>query len=316
MAASSSPLGGRGRESKKACSEHPSHVLPLAVRTSPPTGEEKDGKTKKQVGTQQTKATTRAGSAFKATESSEKDYDSSVRQMEPPAMGRTSPTLRRAWPKDGPLAAICVQSVDVQCVLQFTLIHAAGCVLHRRTSRVIHRLKLFLSFVHYHREATPALLTEACQPAERAFERFGQSQKEMRKEMVIKLTTGGGGTRTGGQAGLFKPSPAFKVSIYPLARRKRESPGASSTRAREKGATRQDQRLPLPNLPTAQDRPRVGNIGARSSPLAPHNKSNPKPDIPDRLGTPQSQFFGWQARPNFEPATGGQSILGFRKVFA
>ena len=70
---------------------------------------------------------------------------SSRRQSEPPAMGRTSPTLRRAWPKDGPLAAICVQNVDVQCVLQFTLIHAAGCVLHRRTSRVIHRLKLFLT---------------------------------------------------------------------------------------------------------------------------------------------------------------------------
>ncbi len=75
------------------------------------------------------------------------DCESSGRQInEPPAMGRTSPTLRRAWPKDGPLAAICVQSVDVQCVLQFTLIHAAGCVLHRRTSRVIHRLKLFLFF--------------------------------------------------------------------------------------------------------------------------------------------------------------------------
>ena len=87
-----------------------------------------------------------AGSAFEATEFC--NYESSVRQIEPPAMGRTSPTLRRAWPKDGPLAAICVQSVDVQCVLQFTLIHAAGCVLHRRTSRVIHRLKLFL-FVRF-----------------------------------------------------------------------------------------------------------------------------------------------------------------------
>lgn len=75
------------------------------------------------------------------------DCESSARQTEPPAMGRTSPTLRRAWPKDGPLAAICVQSVDVQCVLQFTLIHAAGCVLHRRTSRVIHRLKLFSFFL-------------------------------------------------------------------------------------------------------------------------------------------------------------------------
>ena len=69
-------------------------------------------------------------------------YDGPERWREPPAMGRTSPTLRRAWPRDGPLAAICVQNVDVQCVLQFTLIHAAGCVLHRRTSRVIHRLKL------------------------------------------------------------------------------------------------------------------------------------------------------------------------------
>ena len=39
--------------------------------------------------------------------------------------------------------AICVQEVDVQCVLQFTLIHAAGCALHRHTSRVIHRLELF-----------------------------------------------------------------------------------------------------------------------------------------------------------------------------
>lgn len=37
---------------------------------------------------------------------------------------------------------MCVQDVDVQCVLQFTLIHAAGCALHRRTSRVIHRSKL------------------------------------------------------------------------------------------------------------------------------------------------------------------------------
>ena len=72
-----------------------------------------------------------------------KRYESSMRRREPPAMGRTLPTLKRAWPKDGPLAAICVQNVDVQCVLQFTLIHAAGCVLHRRTSRVIHRLKLF-----------------------------------------------------------------------------------------------------------------------------------------------------------------------------
>jgi len=43
-----------------------------------------------------------------------------------------------------PGAAMCVRNVDVQCVLQFTLFHAVGCVLHRPTSRVIHRLELYL----------------------------------------------------------------------------------------------------------------------------------------------------------------------------
>ena len=42
-----------------------------------------------------------------------------------------------------PETAICVRDVDVQCVLQFTLINAASCALHRRTSRVIHRLELY-----------------------------------------------------------------------------------------------------------------------------------------------------------------------------
>ena len=40
-----------------------------------------------------------------------------------------------------PEVAICVQDFDVQCVLQFTLVNAAGCALHRHTSRVIHRIE-------------------------------------------------------------------------------------------------------------------------------------------------------------------------------
>ena len=40
---------------------------------------------------------------------------------------------------------MCVQGIDVQCVLQFTLINAAGCALHRCTSRVIHRSELSFS---------------------------------------------------------------------------------------------------------------------------------------------------------------------------
>ena len=42
-----------------------------------------------------------------------------------------------------PVAAICVQDVDVQSSMQFTLIHTVGCTLHRHTSRVIHRSKLY-----------------------------------------------------------------------------------------------------------------------------------------------------------------------------
>ncbi len=59
---------------------------------------------------------------------------------------RTAGDRRLTDPETGvasglPEAAICVQDIDVQCVLQFTLIHAAGCALHRHTSRVIHRVE-------------------------------------------------------------------------------------------------------------------------------------------------------------------------------
>ena len=57
-------------------------------------------------------------------------------------LGRV-PTLNRAWPREQPKAAMRVRIVDDQGVLQFTLIHAVGCVLHRRASRAIHRLQLF-----------------------------------------------------------------------------------------------------------------------------------------------------------------------------
>ena len=106
-----------------------------------PGGREVQGATKERFGS----TTGRGGGPGLYLEPrSRSGFESSVR--------RRDESLRR-WvelsrPSDGrgqrtePLAAICVQSVDVQCVLQFTLVHAAGCVLHRRTSRVIHRLKL------------------------------------------------------------------------------------------------------------------------------------------------------------------------------
>jgi len=51
------------------------------------------------------------------------------------------PTLSQTWPQEKLAAAMCVQDVDVQGVLQFTLIHAVGCALHRPTSQVIHCLE-------------------------------------------------------------------------------------------------------------------------------------------------------------------------------
>lgn len=63
--------------------------------------------------------------------------------------GRERPAIRFLTdPETGvasgvPEAAICVQDIDVQCVLQFTLINAAGCALHRRTNQVIHRQECF-----------------------------------------------------------------------------------------------------------------------------------------------------------------------------
>jgi hypothetical protein len=44
------------------------------------------------------------------------------------------------WPQ-------CAFETSMFCYLQFTLIHAVGCVLHRSTSRVIHRSELFLGFL-------------------------------------------------------------------------------------------------------------------------------------------------------------------------
>lgn len=55
-----------------------------------------------------------------------------------PPSASVYPTLRQTWPRVGPEAAMCVRKISAQCVLQFTPSLAAGCVLHRPVSRVIH----------------------------------------------------------------------------------------------------------------------------------------------------------------------------------
>ena len=206
-------------------------------------------------------------------------YESSERRKEPPAMGRTSPTLRRAWPKDGPLAAICVQSVDVQCVLQFTLVHAAGCVLHRRTSRVIHRLKLCSVFL-FMREASsrgpnPQEAWRASQQADMLSKRFFQTKTELRWNE--KKARGRPPTHGGGQ--LFEPSPGGRAT------RDRELPPV---------VPRMDfLQLTLPNLPAATTYCQEAAVVTRH---------------PSRPGTPQSKFGGRRADRTIELGPRGTSL--------
>lgn len=68
------------------------------------------------------------------------------RRRKRPPSASVYPTLRQTWPRVGPEAAMCVRKISAQCVLQFTPSLAAGCVLHRPVSRVIHcsELSFFL----------------------------------------------------------------------------------------------------------------------------------------------------------------------------
>lgn len=77
-------------------------------------------------------------SALKRTEE-DGSPPTTLQPRDPEAPIDRKATLSQAWPREEPGAAKCVRSVDDQCVLQFTLVLAASCVLHRRTSRVIHR---------------------------------------------------------------------------------------------------------------------------------------------------------------------------------
>ena len=68
------------------------------------------------------------------------------------------PTLRQTWPRVGPEAAMCVRKISAQCVLQFTPSLAAGCVLHRPVSRVIHCSELCFFFFFELRGFPPSAL--------------------------------------------------------------------------------------------------------------------------------------------------------------
>ena len=49
-----------------------------------------------------------------------------------------------------PEAAICVQVIAAQYILQFAIVIALCCALHRSASRVIHRSECFYKFNYFH----------------------------------------------------------------------------------------------------------------------------------------------------------------------
>jgi hypothetical protein len=88
-------------------------------------------------------ATTQAGAVQQFTEASAFTDELPNKPHYIAVTPKSRPTLRQTWPRLETSAAMCVRDVDDQGVLQFTLLHAVCCALHRRTSRVIHRLELY-----------------------------------------------------------------------------------------------------------------------------------------------------------------------------
>lgn len=127
----------------------------------------------------------------------------------------------------GPAAAMCVQGVDVRCVLQFTSSNAAGCALHRRTSRVIHRSELFV--------------------VRRPFRLFGTASSAFRPPVARKRTRGvcshGGAVllradpRMRGRSGARAPRAGPRTDLAPPRARARagDASGGRARRARSTG---------------------------------------------------------------------------------
>ena len=154
----------------------------------------------------------------------------SARSQEQGARLIYSPTLRRAWPRDGPEAAICVQGVDVQCVLQFTLIHAASCALHRRTSRVIHRSKLY-SFVVIFSSPPAAMLRSATRRGGRKFE--NENEKLLRKKKGLEKRP-----ESVWRAAAHEAGCSLNLAVRSSRRRGRGRTGAKATQVPNQNAGR------------------------------------------------------------------------------
>lgn len=149
-----------------------------------------------------------------------------------------------------PEAAICVQDIDVQCVLQFTLLHAAGCALHRHTSRVIHRLEfchVHLSKILHHsyrRRRHGVRRRQAFRGVDAYYSVYGKSTvvKKTRKKQQRAL----GATDTGDRHRFFKPSPrrrrtaVCRFSPRPETGRNTGTPRRFSTMYNSLSSTRHD----------------------------------------------------------------------------
>lgn len=111
-------------------------TLDATRRRPPPSGE--DGGLSPTTGREAGDVTPEPSSLRRTEAPGRGAYDAPAAGRQRPRSIAKRPSDRRG-PRRIPGAAKCVRSVDDQCVLQFTLVLAASCVLHRRTSRVIHR---------------------------------------------------------------------------------------------------------------------------------------------------------------------------------
>jgi hypothetical protein len=137
---------------------------------------------------------------------------------------------------------MCVRKISAQCVLQFTPSLAAGCVLHRPVSRVIHCSELYSDF-KFRIGISPSpdafeLITRVYSPFHRraprkSFTEIPAATTPLKGDRVLE--TPRPGHRVEGtieaeellQDPLFEPSPATSQSRDPLSPRSRRGSGTS-----------------------------------------------------------------------------------------
>ena len=147
---------------------------------------------------------------------------------------------------------MCVRDVDVQCVLQFTLINAAGCALHRRTSRAIHRLELCFACVERRVRCVQLSFTVGRLRVDECERRlfFNDRRSETGRAAWVGARRAGTGSRRGAGALAYRRSSIRETQADTETLASSKSDGLSDGCTRREGATCANGNDPSAGSPT------------------------------------------------------------------